>query len=76
MRKRVNPYEGWSYAQLADESNKKYLSGKEARMLHKELKKHDSGLFLSQRYPNLTLYVSITSLLLVLLKLILLAIPQ
>lgn len=71
-----NKYSGWDYSRLADESNRKNLTGKEARMLHRELKKHHSGLPMFMRYPNLPLWISIASLLLVLLKPILLGILQ
>ena len=67
-----NKYSGWDYFRLADESNRKNLTGKEARMLHRELKKHHSGLPMFMRYPNLPLWISIACLLLVLLKPILL----
>lgn len=44
--------------------------GKEARQLHRALKKFDpkDGLFFLDRYPNLPLIISIASLLLVLLE--------
>lgn len=67
-------YDGWDYFRLADESNRKNLTGKEARMLHRELKKHHSGLPMFMRYPNLPLWISIIALLLVLLKPVLLGI--
>lgn len=53
-----NKYSGWGYFELCAESEKKYLTGKEARMLHKELKKHKSGLPLFMRYPEFPLYFS------------------
>ena len=57
-----------SHRQLLEESSKKNLSGKEARKLHKALKKHHGGLPLFARYPNLPLWISIATLLLVLAK--------
>ena len=69
-----NKYNGWDYFRLADESNRKNLTGKEARMLHRELKKHHSGLPMFMRYPNLPLWIAIIALLLVLLKPVLLGI--
>lgn len=71
-----NKYSDWEYMELAIESNRKDLSGKEARMLHRELKKYNSGLPMFRRYPNLPLWISIVSLLLVLLKPVLRGILQ
>ena len=71
-----NKYSGWDYFRLADESNRKNLTGKEARMLHRELKKHHSGLPMFMRYPNLPVWISIASLLLVEIGSILRGIPQ
>lgn len=66
MRVKKNPYIGLSYQELTELSmNVSY--GKEARMLHKALKKHKSGLPMFMRYPNVPLIVSICSLLIVLL---------
>lgn len=69
-----NKYDGWEYMELAIESNRKDLSAKDARMLHRELKKYNSGLPMFMRYPNLPLWISIIALLLVLLKPVLLGI--
>lgn len=65
---RNNKYRDWEYIELAAESNRKDLTAKEARMLHRALKGYNSGLPLAMRYPNLPLWISIVSLLLVLLK--------
>lgn len=67
----MSNYSGWAYEDLAKESNRKGLTAKEARVLHRELKKHGSGLPLFMRYPNLPIWVSIASLLLVSAKAIL-----
>lgn len=72
----MNKYNGWHIWDLMDESNKKNLSGKDARMLHRELKKHGSGLPIFMRYPNLPLWISILTMLLVLAGAILRGIPQ
>lgn len=71
-----NKYSGWDYIDLAKESNRKDLTGKEARMLHRELKKHNSGLPMFMRYPNLPLWISIATMLLVGTGAILRGIPQ
>lgn len=63
-----NKYSGWSYWDLATEARRPYLTGREARMLHRELKKHRSGLPLNVRYPNLPLWIAAGALVLVLLK--------
>lgn len=60
-----NKYSGWGYFELCDECNRKFLTGKEARMLHRELKKYHSGLPMFMRYPNLPLWISISTMLLV-----------
>lgn len=71
-----NKYDGWDYFRLADESNRKNLTGEEARMLHRELKKHRSGLPMFMRYPNLPLWISIATMLLVIAGVILRGIPR
>lgn len=71
----MNQYEGMTYRQLLEESNKR-LSGKDARRLHRELKKHNSGLPMFMRYPNLPLWISIIAMLLVILKQVLRGIRQ
>ena len=38
--------------------------GKEARLLHKKLKKYGSGMFFRLRYPNFNLYISVAALVL------------
>ena len=67
-------YSDWEYEELAMESCRKDLSAKEARMLHKALKKYNSGLPMFKRYPNLPLWISITAVMLVALKKVLLCI--
>ena len=68
---RVDKYNGWSYEELLLECGSRKLSGKEARAIHKELKKYGSGLPVSMRYPNFPVWISIASLLLVIIKAIL-----
>lgn len=68
-------YEGMTYRELLEETDRVQY-GKQARMLHRELKKHHSGLPMFMRYPNLPLWFSITSLLLVAIGAILRGIPQ
>lgn len=72
----MGEYDGWSYEQLLIECGSKKLSGKEARAIHRELKKYGSGLPISRRYPNLPIWLSIASLLLVIIKAILHGIRQ
>lgn len=50
-----------TYKELLDALNLA-TSSKEVRRIHKELKKYGYGLPLFQRYPDLPLYVSMTSL--------------
>lgn len=71
-----NKYSDWEYVELAIESNRKDLSAKEARMLHRELKKYNSGLPMFMRYPNLPLWISIATMLLVTAGAILRGIPR
>lgn len=71
-----NKYSDWEYQELAIESNRKDLSTKEARMLHKALKQYNSGLPMFMRYPNLPLWISIATMLLVIAGAILRGIPR
>lgn len=71
----MNQYEGMTYRELLDEIDK-VRYGKEARMLHRELRRHRSGLPLFMRYPNFPLWISIMSLLLVVIGAILRGIHQ
>lgn len=61
----MGEYEGWPYEDLARESNRKGLAPQKRKMLHRELKKHSSGLPLFALCPNLPLWCAIVSLLLV-----------
>lgn len=72
----MNKYDGMTLWELMDESNRKDLTGKEARMLHKALRKHGDGLPMFMRYPNLPLWISIGTVLLVAAGSILRGIPQ
>lgn len=62
-----NKYTGMTYRELLEETDRVQY-GKQARMLHRELKKNHSGLPMFKRYPNFPLWISIAALLLVLLK--------
>ena len=68
-----NKYYGMTYRELLEETGRVQY-GKQARLLHRELKKHHSGLPMFMRFPNLPLWLSIVVLLLVLLKPVLLGI--
>ena len=70
-----NRYESMTYPELLHESDK-CLRGKEARQLHRALKKYGSGLPMFIRYPNLPIWFSIIVLLLLLLRPILRGILQ
>lgn len=73
----MNKYEGMSKWQLW-EAEKTVKRGKDARQLHRALKKADpgNGLFFHQRYPMLPLIVSIISLILVYMKPVILSFFQ
>ena len=70
-----NKYAGMTYRELLEETDRVQY-GKQARLLHRELRKHNDGLPMFMRYPNLPLWFSITSLLLVSIGAILRGIPQ
>lgn len=72
----MNKYDGMTLWELMDESNRKDLTGKEARMLHKALRKHGTGLPLFMRYPNFPLWFSIVIWLLVAAGSVLRGIPR
>lgn len=70
-----NPYTEMTYEQL-QEASLHISYGKDARMLHRALKKYKSGLPIFMRYPNAPLIAPILSLLLLLLSIFLHDIPQ
>lgn len=72
MLKPQNKYNGLSYEDLLDVL-KSARPGKEARMLHHELRKHGSGLSFTDRYP-LALPIIASTLVAILTNAILLAI--
>lgn len=72
-----NQYSGWRYEELLGEACKRSdLTGKEVRMLHKELRKHGDGIPLQYRYPNLKTWIAAGALLLVLYRQFLLGTPR
>lgn len=60
----MNQYEGMTYRELLEETDRVQY-GEQARLLHRELRKHNDGLPMFMRYPNLPLWFSIIALLLV-----------
>ena len=61
---------------LVQESMKKTLSPKEARCLHRELKKYGCGLPVFVRFPNLPLWLSAIAAVLAVTKIVLDGIRQ
>lgn len=53
--------EAESYRELLEQM-KHTMPGREARILHKKLKKYGDGLFFRDRYPNFDLLVSVIAL--------------
>lgn len=70
----MKDFSSMTYRELMDECQRLNLSGKEARKIHRELKKYHNGLPMFMRYPNLPLWISIATMLLVLAKPILVGI--
>lgn len=55
-----NRYDGMTYDELLKKIPETQ-EGKEARILHRALKKHGDGLHIMYRYPNFPIYFSLFS---------------